>query len=212
MHVHGLRKALGANRILTRSPGYLVRVERGELDVERFEQLSAAGGDGLHEALALWRGPALADLAYEPFAQAAAARLDESRLAALEARIELDLAQGRHAGLVGELEALVASHPHRERLQAHRIVALYGAGRQADALAATATPATRSTSSASSRRRSFEPSSGASSSTTRRSRPHLRVGVRPSSRDRTRTSSWGEPSRSRPSAPCWVAATRDSSR
>ena len=136
VHVHGLRKALGANRILTRSPGYLVRVERGELDVERFEQLSAAGGDGLHEALALWRGPALADLAYEPFAQAAAARLDESRLAALEARIELDLAQGRHAGLVGELEALVASHPHRERLQAHRIVALYGAGRQADALAA----------------------------------------------------------------------------
>ena len=136
VHVHALRGALGADRIVTRPPGYLVRVEPDELDVDRFERLAGSGTDGLREALALWRGPALADLAYEPFAVAAATRLDESRLAALEARIDLDLASGRHAALVGELEALVVAHPHRERLQAQRIVALYRSGRQADALAA----------------------------------------------------------------------------
>jgi predicted ATPase/DNA-binding SARP family transcriptional activator len=136
VHVHALRSALGADRIVTRPPGYLVRVELDELDVDRFERLAAARADDLRAALALWRGPALADLAYEPFAQAAAARLDESRLAVLEARIDLDLAAGRHATLVGELDALVASHPHRERLQSQRIVALYRSGRQADALGA----------------------------------------------------------------------------
>ena len=137
VHVHALRKALGAERILTRSPGYVVRVEPDELDVERFERLAASGEpDALREALALWRGPALADVAYEPFAQAEAARLEESRLAALEARIAADLERGRHATLVGELEALVAADPNREGLQAQRMLALYRAGRQADALAA----------------------------------------------------------------------------
>ena len=136
VHVHALRNALGADRIVTRPPGYLVRVQPDELDVDRFERLAQAGADDLREALALWRGPALADLAYEPFAMAAATRLDESRLAVLESRIDLDLTAGRHAEVVGELEALVLAHPHRERLQGQRIVALYRAGRQADALAA----------------------------------------------------------------------------
>src|SRR5262245_17941839 len=134
VHVHALRKALGPDRILTRSPGYLVRVEPGELDCDRFEQLVAAGQP--HDALELWRGPALADVAYEPFAQADAERLEESRLAALEARIDADLAAGRHASLAGELDALAASHPHRERLRGQLILALYRSGRQADALAA----------------------------------------------------------------------------
>ena len=137
VHVHALRKALGADRIVTRQPGYLVRVEPDELDVERFARLAASGdADELRQALALWRGPALADVAYEPFAQAEAARLDESRLAALEARISADLDRGQHAALVGELDALVSAHPHRERLQAQRMLALYRSGRQADALAA----------------------------------------------------------------------------
>ena len=115
VHVHALRGALGADRIVTRAPGYLVRVEPDEFDVDRFERLAASGADGIREALALWRGPALADLANEPFARADAARLDERRLAALEDRIDLDLASGRHAALAGELEALVLAHPPRER-------------------------------------------------------------------------------------------------
>jgi predicted ATPase/DNA-binding SARP family transcriptional activator len=134
VHVHALRKALGADRIVTRPPGYLVRVDEGELDTERFDRLVAAGEP--QRALALWRGPALADMAFEPFAQADAARLEEARLGALEARIADDLEQGRHANLVGELEGLAAAHPHREPFQAHLIVALYRSGRQADALAA----------------------------------------------------------------------------
>jgi predicted ATPase/DNA-binding SARP family transcriptional activator len=134
VHVHALRNAIGADRIVTRAPGYLVRVEPDELDVERFDRLVGTGE--LHDALALWRGPALADVAYEPFAQADAARLEETRLAALEERMDGDLAAGRHSSLVAELDSLVASHPHRERLQAQRILALYRAGRQADALAA----------------------------------------------------------------------------
>jgi predicted ATPase/DNA-binding SARP family transcriptional activator len=134
VHIHALRSALGVDRIVTRPPGYLLRVEPDELDAERFDRLVAAGE--LREALALWRGPALADVATEPLAQAAAAALEERRLTALEARIERDLDTGRHAALVGELEGLVASHPHRERLRAQRMTALYRAGRQADALAA----------------------------------------------------------------------------
>jgi predicted ATPase/DNA-binding SARP family transcriptional activator len=132
VHVHALRQALGADRIVTRPPGYLLRVEEGELDVERFERLVAEGSPA--EALALWRGPALADVAYESFAQSEAARLEESRLAALEVRVAADLDDGRHSALVSELEALVASYPHRERLRAHHMLALYRAGRQADAL------------------------------------------------------------------------------
>ena len=134
VHVHTLRSALGADRIVTRAPGYLLRVEDGELDAERFEQLVHDGKPV--EALALWRGPALADVAFEPFAQAEAARLEERRLAALEARIDADLETGRHTEVAAELEALVAEHPHRERLRAQQMLALYRAGRQADALAA----------------------------------------------------------------------------
>jgi predicted ATPase/DNA-binding SARP family transcriptional activator len=137
VHVHAVRQALGADRIETRSPGYLLRVDPGELDVERFHVLVARGdAAGLAEALSLWRGPALADLADEAFARADAARLDDARLAALEARIEADLEAGRHDVLTGELEGLAATHPHRERFHAQRMIALYRAGRQADALAA----------------------------------------------------------------------------
>ena len=136
VHVHALRKALGSDRIVTRAPGYLVRVDWDELDLERFTQLVERGDrDALREALALWRGPALADIADQPFARAEAIRLDEGRLAALEARIDGDLDAGRHTGLVAELEALVVDHPHRERLRAQHMLALYRADRQADALA-----------------------------------------------------------------------------
>ena len=84
--------------------------------------------------MALWRGPPLADFAYEPFAQTAIARLEEARLAALEDRIDADLALGDHAALVGELETLVAEHPLRERLLRQLMLALYRSGRQAEAL------------------------------------------------------------------------------
>ncbi len=132
VHVHALRQALGADRIVTRPPGYLLRVDDRELDVDRFERLVQDGS--LSEALALWRGPALADVAYESFAQAEAARLEESRLAALDARIAADLDAGLHTALISELDALVAAYPHRERLRGHHMLALYRAGRQADAL------------------------------------------------------------------------------
>lgn len=150
--VSRLRKLLASvdpePRILTRAPGYLLRVERDELDLHRVERLVRAGrealADGqperasalLAEAVSLWRGPSLADFAYEPFAQAAVARLDELRLAALEERIEADLAGGRHGELVAELEALVREHPLRERLRGQLMLALYRSGRQADALEA----------------------------------------------------------------------------
>ncbi len=134
VHVHALRSALGADRIVTRAPGYLLRVEDGELDAQRFERLVHDGKPV--EALGLWRGPALADVAFEPFAQAEAARLEERRLAAIEGRIDADLETGRHAAVAAELEALVVEHPHRERLRAQQMLALYRAGRQADALAA----------------------------------------------------------------------------
>ena len=132
VYVSQLRKALGRDRILTRSPGYELRVETGELDLDRFEQLVATEEFG--EALALWRGAPLADFAYEPFAQAEIARLEELELSCLERRIDADLAEGEHAVLVGELEALVREHPLRERLRAQLMLALYRSGRQADAL------------------------------------------------------------------------------
>jgi predicted ATPase/DNA-binding SARP family transcriptional activator len=134
VHVHALRKTLGADRIVTRAPGYLVRVEPDELDAARFDRLVAESS--FTEALGLWRGPALADLAGEPFAQADAARLDEARLAAIEAKLAASLEAGAHEAVVGELDALVAAHPHRERLRTQQMLALYRAGRQADALAA----------------------------------------------------------------------------
>ena len=136
VHVHALRAALGPDRIETRAPGYLLHVHPGELDADRFRELVQRGGDDLPVALALWRGPALADLADEPFARADAARLDESRLVALEARIDHVLAGADDTAVAAELEALVAAHPHRETLRGLLMLALYRAGRQADALAA----------------------------------------------------------------------------
>ena len=149
--VSQLRRALGrsgSEALVTRAPGYLLEVGPGELDAERFEQLAREGrralaqGDAagaaalLVAALALWRGPALADFAYEPFAQGEIARLEEARLAALEERLEADLALGRHGELAGELEALVTAHPVRERLRGQLMLALYRSGRQAEALEA----------------------------------------------------------------------------
>jgi DNA-binding SARP family transcriptional activator len=136
-YVSQLRKLLGSDRILTRPPGYAIRIDEGELDLDRFERLVASGdADGLREALDLWRGPPLADFAYASFAGSEIGRLEELRLAALEERIEADLAFGRHAQLVGELEALVRDHPLRERLRAQLMLALYRSGRQAEALEA----------------------------------------------------------------------------
>jgi DNA-binding SARP family transcriptional activator/nucleotide-binding universal stress UspA family protein len=135
--VSQLRKLLGADRIVTRPPGYLILVNPGELDLDRFELLLEQDHAGaLREALALWRGPALADLAFEPFALAETARLEELRFAALERRLDLDLEDGRGAELVGELEGLIAEHPLRERLRGQLMVALYRGGRQGEALAA----------------------------------------------------------------------------
>ena len=146
VNVSRLRKALPQDVLTTRSPGYVVRVEPDELDLHRFERLvdegrsllarglAADASERLRDALSLWRGPALADFAYESFAQAAIARLEEIRLAAVELRIDADLALGRHDELVGELEALVAEHPLRERLRRYLMTALYRSGRQAEAL------------------------------------------------------------------------------
>jgi DNA-binding SARP family transcriptional activator/streptogramin lyase len=137
--VSQLRKDLGEGRLLTRPPGYLLRVDPGELDVERFEALAERGraeGDPklLREALALWRGEALADLRDEAFAQRAARELEQARLAVLEDRLETDLEHGRHAELVPELEGLLAQNPFDERLYRQLMLALYRAGRSADAL------------------------------------------------------------------------------
>jgi DNA-binding SARP family transcriptional activator len=145
-YVSQLRKALGADRVVTRQPGYLLRVDEGELDLDRFDALVAAaraamaGGDteaaarGLTEALALWRGPPLAEFETESFARSAAARLEDERLAAVEERVDAELALGRHAALVPELEQLVEREPYRERLRRQLMLALYRSGRQADAL------------------------------------------------------------------------------
>jgi DNA-binding SARP family transcriptional activator/CBS domain-containing protein len=143
-HVSQLRKSLAPSEaIATQEPGYLIRVGPNELDLLRFERLvdeARAAPPGratelLRAALDLWRGPALADLAHEAFAQADILRLEELRLGALEQRFEADLALGRHTDLVAELEALVREHPLRERLRGQLMRALYGSGRQADALA-----------------------------------------------------------------------------
>ena len=142
VYVSRLRKQLGEGRLVTRAPGYLLRVDPSELDVACFARLAAeaedaqpkVAGEKLRRALALWRGPPLADLAYEPFARAEIARLEELRAAALEQRIEADLALGRHSQLVGELEGLVTEHPLRERLRGQLMLCLYRCGRQAEAL------------------------------------------------------------------------------
>jgi predicted ATPase/DNA-binding SARP family transcriptional activator len=150
--VSRLRRALEGGgvgeRLGSRSPGYLLAVAPDQVDALRFERLAAEGHArllagrhreavaALRAGLGLWRGPALADFGGEPFAVANATRLEELRLGALEDRIAAELALGEHARLVGELEGLVAEQPLRERPQALLMRALYGAGRQAEALAA----------------------------------------------------------------------------
>jgi predicted ATPase/DNA-binding SARP family transcriptional activator len=149
VHVSRLRKALGNREVLTTTPaGYRLLVRPGELDADHFEQLVAEGREALdagdcdrattafRTALSVWRGPAMADLAFAAFAQGEIARLEERRLVAVEGAVEADLAAGRHREVVAELEALVAEHPLSERLQAQRMLALYRCGRQAEALAA----------------------------------------------------------------------------
>jgi DNA-binding SARP family transcriptional activator len=143
-----LREAGGDGVIVTQAPGYSAQVPVGSLDAARFEGLVATArlqsADGAHEqaagtlreALDLWRGPALADVADGPIARAEAARLEEARLAATEARVEADLACGRHTELIAELDALTRAHPLRERLWGQRMLALYRCGRQVEALRA----------------------------------------------------------------------------
>ncbi len=148
--VSRLRKAFreggGDAVVITKPPGYLVQIERAALDAARFDDLLAEGREyaarsdhegaaaRLRQALALWRGPALTDVADVPAARAEAARLEEARMAALEERVEADLGCGRHAEVVPELDQLTKDHPLRERLWGQRMVALYRSGRQADAL------------------------------------------------------------------------------
>ena len=137
-----LRKALGADVIETRAPGYVVRLESGQLDAARVRSLvdEARASEPvqrarlLDEALALWRGEPLAEFRYETFAREETARLEEFRLTLLEERAEAKLAIGEHADLVTDLDALVRSHPLRERLRAQLMLALYRSGRQAEAL------------------------------------------------------------------------------
>jgi predicted ATPase/DNA-binding SARP family transcriptional activator len=150
VQVSRLRKALqeGSARLVTQPNGYLLHVEPGELDLERCERLADLGrealatqdhrraADQLRGALEVWRGPPLADFRFESFAQVEIGRLEELRLALLEDRIDADLACGRHNEVVGELDALVAEHPLRERLRCQLVLALYRGGRQAEALEA----------------------------------------------------------------------------
>jgi YVTN family beta-propeller protein len=147
VYVSRLRKELGQDAVLTRGGGYVLDIEPAQLDAARFARLTDEGraalergeantaSDLLREALALWRGTPLGDLAYEPFAQSEIARLEELRLVALEHRVDADLELGEAAALIPELETLVREHPARERLRAQLILALYRSGRQSDALA-----------------------------------------------------------------------------
>ena len=147
-YVSGLRKALGRDAIETRGGGYVLHVARDALDLQRFERLAHAGSIALEredpaaaaasltEALRLWRGPALADLADEPALSAVIARLEELRVLALERRVEAELALGRHVDVVAALERLVSDHPLRERPRGLLMTALYRSERQAEALEA----------------------------------------------------------------------------
>ena len=145
--ISALRKALGGEaRLETRTPGYVLHVAGGQFDLRRFERLTEEAGQALahgdgetafdlqREALALWRGPALSDLEHEPFAQVAARRLEEILLAALEQRLDAELALGRHRELVGELTELTAQDPLHEPFAARLMLALYRSGRQGEAL------------------------------------------------------------------------------
>ena len=155
VYISRLRRALASREgngsagvVATREHGYELELDPERLDAHRFERLVAEGRSelaagrperaaaALEEALSLWRGPALADLAYEPFAQRAVARLEDLRVAALEELIEAKLALSLDAEVVGQLEALIAEHPYRERLRAQLMLALYRSERQADALQA----------------------------------------------------------------------------
>jgi len=145
-HISGLRKALGPGVIATRRPGYVLEIEPEQVDLGRFERLrdearSAlergdpdAGADKLRRALELWHGEAFADISSEASIQAEAARLEDLRVATLEDRIDADLAAGRSAELVDELQRLVSIHPLRERLWGQLMLSLYRSGRQANAL------------------------------------------------------------------------------
>ena len=145
-HVSQLRKVLGADVLETRAPGYLIKFGAEQLDLHRFERLTRDAGEShargddeaaaaqLADGLALWRGRALADLADEPFAALAAARLEDLRLASLEQQIDAWLALGRNAESAARLDELIAVHPFRERFRAQLMLALYRSGRQADAL------------------------------------------------------------------------------
>ena len=147
VHVSRLRRELG-DIVVSLGGGYVIRIEPDALDLAHFERLVAEGrtamadeqperaSERLREALALWRGPPLAELADEPFAQIEIGRLEEERLDAVQERIEADLSLGRHSELIPELESLVARNPYRERLRALQMLALYQSGRQAEALAA----------------------------------------------------------------------------
>ena len=147
-----LRRALeplnsgGESPLRTVSGGYMLAVAPGELDSQAFADGVSSGRRALEagdpraaselveQALALWRGPALAEVAFEDFAQPEIRQLEEMRLEALEVRVDADLELGRHAHLVGELEGLLAEHPARERVASQLMLALYRCGRQGDAL------------------------------------------------------------------------------
>jgi DNA-binding SARP family transcriptional activator len=141
-NISRLRKVLGPELLATRAWGYVLRVDPESIDLQKFERLTEEAealpaherSAKLAEALALWRGPALADLSFEPALRHEIARLEELRLATHEARIDADLEVGRHAQVIAELEALIARHPLRERLRGQLILALYRDGRQAEAL------------------------------------------------------------------------------
>jgi DNA-binding SARP family transcriptional activator len=147
-YVSRLRQAIGGGVLQTHGRGYRLALEPGQVDVDEFQRLAATGrvalrerdaytaAERLRDALGVWRGAALADFAYEPFAQDEIARLEEARIACHEDRIDAELALGRHAEAVGALEPLIAAHPFRERLRAQLMLALYRCDRQADALQA----------------------------------------------------------------------------
>jgi YVTN family beta-propeller protein len=146
VYVSRLRKGLGDGVLVTRGGGYALELNGASVDADQFRRLAVEGREALDDgdprraretltaALDLWRGPPLADFAYEPFAQNEVARLEELRLVALENRGEAELALGHHAALVPELEALVREHPTRERLREELMLALYRSGRQVEAL------------------------------------------------------------------------------
>jgi DNA-binding SARP family transcriptional activator len=155
VHVSRLRKTLAgadgngsAGLVVTRGHGYELELDPDHLDAHRFERLvlegrrelaagrAARAASALEHALSLWRGPALADLAYEPFAQPEIARLADLRVNAEELWIDAQLELGRHEAILGRIEALIDEHPYRERLRAQLMVALYRSDRQADALQA----------------------------------------------------------------------------